>query len=282
LRFAKILEVIILNPELPQNTMLKKSHLTFALVIISLFLIINAPANNPRRVNERFVIKSLQTIFAAQATFAATRGNGNYGSNFDLLADGLIDEVLANGNKYGYHFIYFNSPGSSPSSPSRFYVTATPQLYGKTGKMSFYLDESNELRGADRNGGIATNTDPFLDFCAIYENERCTITNLRTLHSAQMFYQASYGNGNFGSFTQLRNIHLISDRLATGNLSGYNFACVTINQLPGSSASFRLYATPVNYGTSGTRSFYISDDGVLHGADKNGQRADENDPPIDF
>jgi hypothetical protein len=118
--------------------MLKKSHLTFALVIISLFLIINAPANNPRRVNERFVIKSLQTIFAAQATFAATRGNGNYGSNFDLLADGLIDEVLANGNKYGYHFIYFNSPGSSPSSPSRFYVTATPQLYGKTGKMSFF------------------------------------------------------------------------------------------------------------------------------------------------
>ncbi len=257
------------------------SFLFFSLLFSLLLISDSAKANNPYFYRDRFIVKSLQQILAAQATYQATTGNGNYGSNLDLLEAGFIDVVLANGNKYGYYFMYFNSPHTQ-TAPSRFYVTATPQRYGKTTKLSFYIDESGELRGADRNGGVATNSDPFIDFCTNYENERCTIFAVRALHSAQVTYQATVGNGNFGSFSQLYKLGLIRRSLSTGVAHGYNFAYQTTDQLPGSPASFNLYATPVNYGVSGTRSFYISVDGILRGADKNGQRADENDPPIDF
>lgn len=254
----------------------------FLSAVFSLFLISSsAKANNPIRYSDRFILKSLRQIHSAQITYSATAGNGDYGSNLDLLEAGLIDAVLANGNKYGYYFMYINTPRAG-TTPARFYVTATPQRYGKTTKLSFYLDESGELRGVDRNGGVATATDPFIEWCASYENERCTISNLRTLHSAQIIYQVITSNGNFGSFTQLRKAGLISQRLAVGTANGYDLAYLTTDQLPGFPASFKLYATPVNYGITGTKSFYISTDGVLRGADKNGQRADENDPPIDF
>ena len=262
--------------------MFKKIGSTFISSIIFLLLISSsATANNPRRINEGLVIKSLQTILSAQATFNATAGSGNYGTNLDLLEAELIDSVLANGDKYGYYFV-FSRTTRTATEPSRFTVTATPQRYGRTGKISFYLDESGELRGADKNGGTATNNDPFVDWCASYESERCTISNLRTLHSAQMTYQSTAGNGNFGSFAQLRKANLINGRLASGTLSGYDFSYEYTNQSGNFPASFKLYAIPVNYGTSGTRSFYISTNGILRGADKNGQRADETDPPLDF
>jgi hypothetical protein len=264
--------------------MSKKINVSFLLiaVIFPIFLISNsAKANNPIRYSDRFVVKSMQRILNAQVTYNATLGNGNYGSNLDLLEAGFIDAVLANGNKYGYQFVYHNSPRIE-NVPSRFYVTATPQRYGKTTKLSFYVDQNGELRGADRNGEVATSTDPFIDFCADYQGERCTLSDLRALQSAQITYQATVGSGNFGNFTQLRKANLIRQNLAVGVAHGYNFIFEISDQFPNVPASFKLFATPVNYGTSGTRSFYISVDGVLRGADKNGQRADENDPPIDF
>ena len=37
---------------------------------------------------------------------------------------------------------------------------ATPQSYRKTGRKSFYIDETGVMRGADKNGVTATNDDP--------------------------------------------------------------------------------------------------------------------------
>jgi hypothetical protein len=41
----------------------------------------------------------------------------------------------------------------------KFEVTAVPVEYGKTGKTSYFIDQSNVLRGADHAGGPATAAD---------------------------------------------------------------------------------------------------------------------------
>lgn len=236
---------------------------------------------NPHHFKERFVVQALVTISGAQATYQATTGNGNYGSFNDLLQANFIDSVLASGSKYGYFFA-LTVTNITPTTPARFYVTATPQRYPKTGRRSFYLDESGIMRGADKNGAVATVSDPSIDSCSMsgFSNEYCTIQDFRTFHGAQMTYQATVGNGNFGTLQQLYAAGLIHPNMASGINHGYNFTCFIINQTPNSPAFFKITAVPVNYGVTDFRSFYLDVNGVIRGADKNGEPADENDPPI--
>jgi len=42
---------------------------------------------------------------------------------------------------------------------TKFEATAVPTEYGKTGKMSFFVDESAVVRGGDRGGSPATIVD---------------------------------------------------------------------------------------------------------------------------
>lgn len=251
------------------------------LCILSFASNISGQANDLRYINEKFVVKALTEINAAQATYRVTIGNGNYGSNLDLRDAGLIDSVLATGEKYGYNFVFTHIDGT-PTTSAAFQVTATPQRYRKTGIRSFYTDNSGEVRGADKNGELATSGDPILDFCKIIEssNEKCVIKDLRVLFSAQMTYQATVGKGNFGSFQQLYTAGLIRGSLAIGYAHQYNFQYFYTDQLPNIPASFKITATPSHYGTSGIRSFFIDTSGILRGADRNGQQSDENDPPI--
>ena len=44
--------------------------------------------------------------------------------------------------------------------PDGFEATAVPNKYGVTGKRSFYLDQTNVLRGGDKAGAPATASDP--------------------------------------------------------------------------------------------------------------------------
>jgi hypothetical protein len=43
---------------------------------------------------------------------------------------------------------------------------------------------------------------------------------------------------------------------------------------------FELTAVPTSYNVTGQRSFYLGMDGVMRGADRQGNRANANDPPI--
>ncbi|HEX8637181.1 MAG TPA: hypothetical protein VF692_03885 [Pyrinomonadaceae bacterium] len=241
----------------------------------------NQPAqtNDARYYNERFVIKSLQTISAAQATYSAA-GNGNYGSNLDLLEAEFIDAELAGGDKHGYYFMFFNFP-SPPQRSARFYVTAIPQLYGKTGKLSFYIDEKSEIHGADKNGRPATATDPIIDPCAEDEYEKCVIMDLQTINSAEMTYQGTTGNGSFGTLNQLYKADLIGKSMSRGFNHGYRFTMTVSRPTLATPAFFKISATPEKYGANTVRSFYIDTDGNIRGADKHGKPADENDPFVD-
>jgi len=81
-------------------------------------------------------------------------------------AAGLVDVDLASGGKNGYAFRYTVVPsaGDLPEPEANkaagFALAASPTEYGKSGRRSFFLDSAGVLRGADKQGAVATSTDP--------------------------------------------------------------------------------------------------------------------------
>jgi prepilin-type N-terminal cleavage/methylation domain-containing protein len=99
-------------------------------------------------------------------------------------------------------------------------------------------------------------------------NEGSAISSLRTLHGAQMTYQATTGGGNYSAdLATLSSGGLIDSVLGSGTKSGYTFTMDAVNASAGTPATFASMATPVT-GTgsitdTGTRDFSISTEGVL-------------------
>ena len=238
------------------------------------------PKSFRARINETLVYNALRQISAAQATYNATSGSGNYAATLQELADlGFIDQVLGSGEKYEYYFS-LTATNISPTNPAFFTVTATPSRYPRTGRRSFYIDTSGEIRGADKNGAVATVNDPIIMICG--NTETAAIQSLRTLYGAEITYQSSVGTGNFGTLQDLHSNGLIDSATARGDRCGYHFVVVTTNGSPSIQARFFITAVPNQYGVNGRRSFYIDESGIIRGADHNGQPADVNDPPLEF
>ena len=114
------------------------------------------------RYNEAGAIMSLRTLFSAEATYQATVGNGDYGTLEELRKEKLVDNVLGEGHRFGYLFRVRHENRSSESPQSSLEITAVPRTYGRTGRLSFYLDETGVIRSLDKNGAEAMHVDPFL------------------------------------------------------------------------------------------------------------------------
>lgn len=75
---------------------------------------------------------------------------------------------------------------------------------------------------------------------------------------------------------------LVDAELAAGSKSGYRFRYVIVGaSSQGALARFEAAAVPLNYGTTGRRSFFLDTEAVLHGADRQGAMATSADPRID-
>jgi len=112
-------------------------------------------------------------------------------------------------------------------------------------------------------------------------NEGSAQSSLRTIHSSEATYQATIGNGAFGTLgsaathatgsADLAGQSLVDPVLATGVKSGYNFSIPAADMVApavGVQAQFMAQADPqVDSGvsTSGTRQFCITEDGVMRG-----------------
>ena len=96
-------------------------------------------------------------------------------------------------------------------------------------------------------------------------NEASAISSLRTIHSAQATYQATIGANvnyapNIGALSAT-DVDLIDDTLGGGSKSGYGFAVV------GTTAQvYCAEAHPTTLGTTGDRSFAVSQQGVIFAA----------------
>jgi hypothetical protein len=114
------------------------------------------------RYNEAGAVMMLRTLHSSEATYQATTGNGNYGTIAELRKEGLIDYVLAEGHRYGYLFRIRQEKISSESPQASFEIVAVPRTYGRTGRRSFYVDESGVIRYADKKGAEANPEDNML------------------------------------------------------------------------------------------------------------------------
>ena len=101
--------------------------------------------------NETAAIARLRAIAAAEARYGVESG-GEYGT-LDQLIQGRYIGDPSNGKLTGYRFEIRVKPGG-------FQVTAVPEKFGVTGNRSFYLDETNIIRAADKKGAPATASDP--------------------------------------------------------------------------------------------------------------------------
>ncbi len=73
---------------------------------------------------------------------------------------------------------------------------------------------------------------------------------------------------------------LVDKDLVSGEKDGYRFRYRILPRPSGAPAGFELAATPSEYGKTGRRSFFLDAAGKLHGADKGGAVATEDDPVI--
>lgn len=108
-------------------------------------------SNQPAPVrNEAMAQSALHIIASAEMAYKASKGEGKFGTVDQLITHGFIQRDFL--EKHGYK-IELTLMGD------KFEVTAVPAEYGKTGKMSYFMDESSVLRGGDHGGGVATVSD---------------------------------------------------------------------------------------------------------------------------
>jgi len=125
--------------------------------------------------SEDAAIADLRSVATALDTYR--RAYGNLPDTLAVLgpappngispeAASLLDADLAAGSKDGYTIRYSVTPApgnlteEEANKAETFSLVSSPKEYGKTGRRSFLLDSSGVLRGADKQGGLATTTDP--------------------------------------------------------------------------------------------------------------------------
>jgi hypothetical protein len=126
--------------------------------------------------------------------------------------------------------------------------------------------------------------------------ELAAAQSLRTIAEALEKYRQAFGHlpemleqlgpaGQEGNSPEKAG--LLNAALATGEDAGYRFRYTIVPSKQGAdesdrekNASFRLAATPVEYGKGGRRSFYLDGSGTLRGADKAGAVATVSDPAV--
>ena len=115
---------------------------------------VSADSNQPETVRNEGVTQGvLRGIASAEATFQSTEGAGRFGSLDELEKAGLISKEATQNWGYRIEVIV---------SGTRYEVNAVPTEYGKTGKLSFFIDDSGVLRAGDHAGAPATISDKAL------------------------------------------------------------------------------------------------------------------------
>ncbi|MBX7055215.1 MAG: hypothetical protein K1X36_09685 [Pyrinomonadaceae bacterium] len=122
--------------------------------------IIQACGTSLTTENESYARGSLRTIHSAQMTYLSTYGAGQYGTpaqlfNTDLVTTGFVLSYIWRG-----YSASFSVTAPTSAAPARFTVGIVPTIYGRTGKYSYFIDETGVLRGGDKNGGPADQNDP--------------------------------------------------------------------------------------------------------------------------
>lgn len=111
-------------------------------------------------------------------------------------------------------------------------------------------------------------------------NEASTINCLRKIHAAEATFQATAGRGAFGTLEDLQRQKLIAGDLASGTRNGYRFKIEIVKDTGDGWPGFVAVAVPTEYGSTGKRSFFVDETGIVRAADSQGMEATKYDPPV--
>ncbi|MFN2513132.1 MAG: DUF3352 domain-containing protein [Pyrinomonadaceae bacterium] len=103
-------------------------------------------------------------------------------------------------------------------------------------------------------------------------NEAMAQSALRMVVSAEATYQATAGKGKYATLDQLLEQGLVAKDFLQKH--GYKIELTVVGE------KFEASAVPLEYGKTGTRSFFIDESGMLRGADHGGGAATVADKPV--
>lgn len=109
-------------------------------------------------------------------------------------------------------------------------------------------------------------------------NEASAIYSLRQISSAQEFYYNNFQK--YGTLNELAAQNLIDTKLATGTRNGYKFTIeLTTDETDG--VGFAAVGVPVDYRSTGNRSFYVDQSFVIRAGDNSGGPSTKMDEPLE-
>jgi hypothetical protein len=109
--------------------------------------------NTRMEVNETETAKTLSRIFGAQIIYAKNF-EGRYMDLAEMIRLRAVPEDISDGESNGYKITV-----SVSADKKNFTLNAVPVVYGKTGRLSFYLDPEG-FRADDLKGQPASKTSP--------------------------------------------------------------------------------------------------------------------------
>ena len=122
--------------------------------------------------NERDAVQTLKDLARAIEAYRRTytklpQGLVNLGQPargaVSAASAGLADAELAAGTKSGYVFRYVIVGAETVGAQAKYELAATPLVYGTTGRRSFFRDAEGVIHGADRQGALASPSDPHIE-----------------------------------------------------------------------------------------------------------------------
>jgi len=107
----------------------------------------------PTVANEREAMSTLWRVSYTETMYK--QKNSTYASLEDLVAADMINKELFENSNYKFEFAI---------TADGYTISAVPAEYGKTGKLSFFIDQTGVARGADRAGAPANASDPIVNY----------------------------------------------------------------------------------------------------------------------
>jgi len=130
---------------------LHELHVPKNLILMAVAGISSETNPTPVQRNEGVTMGLMYAIASLQEQYKKEKGAGSYGTLEQLIAADLIAKEMVEGSGYKFEITF---------TGDKFEVSGVPVEYGKTGTMSYFIDQTLVLRGADHAGGPAISSDP--------------------------------------------------------------------------------------------------------------------------
>lgn len=126
-------------------------------------------------------------------------------------------------------------------------------------------------------GIIAAIAIPNLLASRIAANEGSAVRSLNTIANAETVHQSTIGK--YGTLEELCAQGLIDPALASGVKSGYRFT-LELTDHGGEIPGFEVVGVPIEYRSSGRRSFYVDETTIIRAGDNHGGPSTVQDDPL--